>query len=439
MNAATPLERIAAAHASVAPRLAGGATWTRRRAGALERLLACGLPERRDENWKYLDHLRLAACPFETIATAGAAPDAVAFPPLPVPAARRVTLVDGRLDPALCDAPEQGVQLEDLATLLARDPDAAFALLREPGDDADDRYALLADAFAGGGAVIRVAPGAAPALPLCLTHLARADAPAVHHARLVIELGAGARLLLVERFMTAGDAFVLGNLAAEVALGRDAALTHLRLHDQGAAAAQVETWVTRQQSGSHYEQHLLALGGALLRSNLRLSLEGEAAGCRLFGLFHVDSGRQVDLLTRVEHAAAATRTEQEYRGIAAGRGRGAFNGRIVVQPAARGADAAQQSRNLLLSPQAEINARPQLEIHTDDVRCRHGATVGSLDEQQLFYLRSRGLEEASARALLTFAFCADLIGRLPLPALSAAIAARFAGALPDLALLAGPA
>jgi Fe-S cluster assembly protein SufD len=110
-----------------------------------------------------------------------------------------------------------------------------------------------------------------------------------------------------------------------------------------------------------------------------------------------------------------------------------------VQPAARGADASQSSRNLLLSPLAEINARPQLEIHVDDVRCRHGATVGSLDEAQLFYLRSRGLDPAAAAALLTWAFCADLIGRLPLPELRAAMQARFAAALPDRALLAGPA
>ncbi len=436
MSAAAPLERIAAAHAEVAPRLAGGAAWVRRRARALERLLAAGLPDRRDENWKYLDHARLASYPFESMALAATAVQIPALPPLPL-AGRRLTLINGRFEPALCDAPEPGVDLTDLAALLARAPESALALLREPDEDPDDRFALLADAFAGSGALIRVQTGTAPALPLCLTHVAAGENPAAHHARLVIELGAGAQLLLVERFVGAGAAAVLGNLAAEIRLGPKASLTHLRLHEHSAAAAQIETWTVRQEAGSRYEQHLLATGGALLRSNLRLALEGEAAECRLFGLFAADAGRQVDLSTRVDHLGAATRTEQEYRGMAADRGRGSFNGRIVVHASARGADAMQASRNLLLSPLAAIDARPQLEIDTEEVRCRHGATVGSLDEHQLFYLRARGVPEAAARALLTWAFCAGLIGRLPLPALRAAAAERFAGALPDRALLGG--
>lgn len=435
MNAAAPLDRLAAAHAELAPRLAGGPSWTRRRRQALERLLARGLPERRDENWRYLDHARLGA--FSP--GPAAAGDLPAWPALPLPGTRRVTLVDGRYEPALSDAPETGVQVEDLAALLSRDPEAALALLRAPGDDADDRYALVADAFAADGVLIRVAAGAAPAAPVCLTHLASAAAPGTHHARLSIALGPGAKLTLVERFSAAGPAAALGNLAAELSLGRGATLVHVRLHEHGAAAAQVETWVARQEAGSRYEQYLFATGGVILRSNLRLALAGEAAECRLLGLFAVDGERQADLHTVVTHDAAATRTEQECRGIARDRGRGAFSGRIVVRPAARGADASQSSRNLLLSPLAEIDARPQLEIHTDDVRCRHGATVGSLDEAQLFYLRSRGLDAAAAGALLTWAFCADLIGRLPLPELRAAMQARFAAALPDRALLAGSA
>jgi Fe-S cluster assembly protein SufD len=435
VNAPVPLGRIADAHARVVPRLAGGPAWARRRRGALERLLASGLPERRDENWKYLDHARLAGYPLDAPAATDAAPPAL--PPLPVAGLRRVTLVDGRFDAALSDAAGDGVDVQDLGALLARDPAAALALLREPAEDADDRYALLADAFAAGGALIRVAAGARPASPWCLTHLASAATPAAHHSRLVIELGARATLVLIERFATAGAAATFGNLAAEVALGPEATFVHVRLHEHGPAAAQVETWVVRQAERSRYEQSLFATGGAILRSNLRLALAGEAAECRLLGLFVADGERQVDLHTRVTHEAAATRTEQECRGVARDRGRGAFNGRIVVQPAARGADASQSSRNLLLAPLAEINARPQLEIHVDDVRCRHGATVGALDEQQLFYLQSRGIDAAAARALLTFAFCSGLIARLPVPGLRPHIEAGVAAALPDRALLTG--
>jgi Fe-S cluster assembly protein SufD len=144
-------------------------------------------------------------------------------------------------------------------------------------------------------------------------------------------------------------------------------------------------------------------------------------------------------LTQVTHLGASTVTEQEYCGIAAGRGRGAFNGRIAVGPSARGSNASQTSRNLLLSPLAEINARPQLEIQVDEVQCRHGATTGSLDESQLFYLRSRGLDETSARALLTFAFCADVIGRVPVAAVREAAGSLVAGTLPDRGLVRGDA
>jgi Fe-S cluster assembly protein SufD len=149
----------------------------------------------------------------------------------------------------------------------------------------------------------------------------------------------------------------------------------------------------------------------------------------------VDDKRQVDIHTQVEHCAPRTRTEQDFRGIATGRGRGAINGRIVMRPAARVADANQSIRNLLLSPLAEINARPQLEIHVDDVRCRHGATTGTLDPVQLFYLRSRGLDEATARNLLTFAFCQDVLAGMPLPVVRDFVATRIADILPDVELM----
>lgn len=438
MNAATTLERIAASHAGLAPGLTGGPAWAQRRQHALASLLGHGLPDRRDENWKYLDHARVAEYLVDAGPRVAVSPEVLKPFELPVAGARRLVLVDGRFDARLSDADAgDGLQIDDLGALLSRDPAAALELLRAPGDDADDRYALLADAFAADGVLIRVAPGAAPARPLYLTQVSTAATPGTHQARVVIDVGAGAKLVLIEHFIALGTAATLGNLAAELRVGADAELTHVRLHQHGAAAAQVETWVTRLAAGSRYDQHLLALGGRLVRSNLRLTLEGRAAECRLMGLFMADGDRQVDLYTQITHEGAATRTVQDFRGIASDRGRGAFNGRIVVQPTARGADASQNSRNLLLTPLAEINSRPQLEIHIDEVQCRHGATIGTLDPAQLFYLLSRGLDPDTARGLLTFAFCQDLIGRLPLPALRATVEAMVAGTLPDRELIRG--
>jgi Fe-S cluster assembly protein SufD len=437
MSAAGAMERIAAAHARVAPRLAGGADWAKRRRHALDALLARGLPDRRDENWKYLDHARVAEYALDAMPAAAADAARLAGLLLPLPGAHRVALVDGRYSPALSDPAPPGLEVTDLAALIDREPRSALSLLRAPGEDADDRYALLADAFASDGVVLRVAPGQQLERPVYLVHVATGAEPASHHARVAVEAGAGARLTLVEHFVAQGPAAALGNLAAEAALGEGAAMTHVRLHAHGAAAAQLETWVVRAAARSRYEQHLLALGGRLLRSELRLALEGEGAACLLDGLFLADGERQVDLVTRVVHEAPATETAQEYRGIATGRGRGAFNGRIVVEPAARKSNASQTSRNLLLSPLAEINARPQLEIGVDEVQCRHGATVGTLDAAQLFYLRSRGLDEPAARALLTFAFCRDLLARVPVEGVRAAAEALVTGALPDRELVEG--
>ncbi len=436
MSGSTAIERIAASHAGLAPRLAGGPEWALRRGLALDTLIGRGLPDRRDENWKYLDHARLADFDFDVATRAAVDPAAVEAACVPLAGARQLVLVDGRFDASLSagESPE-GLAIEDIAALLDDDPAAALALLRRPAADADDRFAMLADAFAAGGVIIRVAAGAVLPRPLRLLHVVTASKPAAHHARVVVDVGAGAKLTLVEEFVSLGGAPVFGNLAAEIAIGASANVVHLRLHRQNAASAQVETWVARQGPGSRYDQHLIVLGGRMIRSNFRLELEGEAAECGLAGLFMADEDRQIDIHTQVQHHGARSRTVQDYRGIATDRGRGAINGRIVVHPSARGADASQTIRNLLLSPLAEINARPQLEIHVDDVRCRHGATTGTLDPDQFFYLQSRGLDEATAKSLLTFAFCQDVLAGIPLREVRDFVATQVAGILPDVELM----
>jgi Fe-S cluster assembly protein SufD len=169
----------------------------------------------------------------------------------------------------------------------------------------------------------------------------------------------------------------------------------------------------------------------VLRSNLHLRLAGAGAECALHGLFMVDGQRQADLYTLIEHVAGHTRSEELVRGVATNRGRGAFNGRILVGPGAAKADSSQSSRNLILSERAEINSRPQLEILTDDVKCSHGSTTGSLDPTQLFYLLSRGIDPETARGLLTFAFCEDVVARVSHPALRTHIEELVVGRLPD--------
>lgn len=424
--ATSPVERVARAHAALRARLRGGPAWQARRQAALERLLRVGLPDRRDENWKYLDWPEVMA---RELAPSAESP-AASPPPeadLALPGACRLVTVDGRLSAGLSDrALPAGVAVEELGAALERDP-ALAERLRVPGDDADDRFALLAEAFTDAGVLIRVAAGAEVAVPIHVLHVGEAGAS---HARVAIEAGSGSRLQLVEQFL-GGAAGGLANLSVEIAVGAGARLEHVRLHEQQASAVHVETLSVAQERDSRYRLQSFVLGGRVVRSGLRLRLAGAGAETEVEGLFMVDGVRQADLYTVIEHLAPRTRTVENFRGVASNRGRGAFNGRIVVHEGAAKADSRQTSRNLILTPLAEINARPQLEILTDDVQCSHGSTVGSLDPQQFFYLLSRGLDPATARGLLTFAFCEDVVARAPWPELRRHVEELVVGRLPD--------
>ena len=425
-TADTVLERIATAHAAAGQRLRGGAGWQRRRADALARLLERGLPDRRDENWKYLD--------WPEIQRRNLAPDIVPAARAFVPAGllpglapgRTLLLADGRLAGSPPDLPA-GVEVESLGAALDRDPALLARALRVPGDHPDERFALLAEAFTDDGVLIRVGDGVDLPEPLYVVH---AGGGVAASTRVLVEAGRGSRLHLVEHFLQ-GDGDSLSNLDLELRLADDARVDHLRLHNQGPAAAQVETLRVSQARDSRYRQQLFLLGGRLVRSNLHLRLEGPAAECTLHGLMMVDGMRQADLYTVFEHVAGHTRSEELVRAVATDRGRGAFNGRILVGPGAVKSDSSQSSRNLILSPLAEINARPQLEILTDDVKCSHGTTIGSLDAGQLFYLLSRGIDPETARGLLTFAFCEDVVSRVETPALRRHIEELVVGRLPD--------
>jgi Fe-S cluster assembly protein SufD len=424
------LERIERAHASARSRLRGGSAWELRRGDALARLLARGLPDRRDENWKYLDWAEIDRREFSLPALPIAG---VALPEGALAEFARgmvVVLVDGCYVAGLSSVDAQAaVSAESLASVLEKDPGAIAEALRVPGDGADERFALLAEAFSDDGVVIRVADQAVVEQPLYVLHVGTGSN--AMHTRVLVDAGRNSSLKLVEHFLTgpAGDGF--SNLACDVRLADGASLDHLRLHEQGAAAVHVESLFATQSRDSHYRQQLFVLGGRIVRSNIHVRLDGAGAECNVHGLFMVDDSRQADLYTVIEHVAPNTRSDELVRGVATGRGRGAFNGRIVVGEQALKTDSRQSSRNLILSPLAEINTRPQLEILTDDVKCSHGATTGSLDASQMFYLLSRGIDPETARGLLTFAFCEDVVSRVAVGDLRRHVEQLVVGHLPD--------
>ncbi len=250
---------------------------------------------------------------------------------------------------------------------------------------------------------------------------------------------AGAQATVVEHYLAlagdAADAATLTNAVTRVQAGPDARITHMKLQQESAQAIHLATIDAAQARGSTFESHSLSFGARLARNDIVTRFDGEGCETLLNGLFHVDGRRHADHHTRIEHAHPRGTSREFYRGILDGAARGVFAGRIVVAPGAMRTDAQQRTDNLLLSPQAEADARPELEIYADDVKCAHGATVGQIDEASLFYLRSRGLDEAHARNLLTYAFATEALARIGLAPLRRRAAASIRVRLPGGELL----
>jgi Fe-S cluster assembly protein SufD len=417
--------RIAHAHAERAARLPGGEAWRQRRAESLERLLACGLPTRRDESWKYAD-LRTIVAGAER--ACGAAAEDVRLPAaaLDLPGLVPIVLVDGvwRGGPAL----PASVRVESIATAL----DGALcdpASLRRPGDEPQDRLALLADAYTGAGVVIHVDDALPPSTCLYLVHVT--SGAGTHHARVVVSLGPNASARLLEHQLGPEAAAGFANLAVDVDVGAGARLWHGRIQEASARDCRVDTLHVRVARDARYEQHQFVLGGAASRVGLTVELAAPGAAARLDGLLLVDAGRRSDFDVLVRHSAPDTASEHVVRGVGAAAGQGAVGSCVYVAAGAQRTNSRQSLRNLLLAAGAEIDVRPQLEINADDVRCSHGATTGSLDPAQLFYLLSRGVDRAAAQALLTFAFCEDVLTNLPDAGLRRALEERVIARLPD--------
>jgi Fe-S cluster assembly protein SufD len=426
--------RIVEEHANAAAALPpAGATAARRRT-AIAALSASGLPTSRDENWKYanlrpLERLRFIPAP-------PAPPVAATDLPAAIPGFARYVFVDGAFAPALSAALNSTAAA---VTPLAAAPAAGQAAVPAPapGAPADERFALLNEAFATDGAAIRVAAHPEP-VRLELVFVASADAlTGASYPRVELHLDSQAQLLLIERHVSAGAQGSFVNSAVTVDLGRGATLHHYRLQELAARAIVFDTLTAVVAGDACYRLYGISIGAQSARSTLAVRLAGERADLTLAVVALGERQQVQDIFARVEHAAPRARTEQVFRGISAGRARVAFNGKIVVARDAHGTDSQQSLRGLLAGPEAEIDVRPQLEIYTDEVRCSHGATVGKLDESMLFYLLSRGLEPEVAQRLLKWAFLEDVVAKIEVAELRRQIEERLAQQLPEPAGRAG--
>jgi Fe-S cluster assembly protein SufD len=432
--------RIVEQHASAARALAAQLPGAARRRAAMEALAVSGLPGPREENWKYANLRPLERASFAPAALCLPADDVAAAIAAALPQRlagfARYVFIDGLFAPALSDPPGTGpVQVTALAARGDERNAPAMPLVprRDPG--ADQRFALLNEAFAIDGAAVDVAAGhEAARLEIIFVASAAAQLGA-SYPRIELRLAPAARLALVERHVSSASqaSFVASAVSAELARG--AALDHYRVQDLGLRAVLFDTLTAALAQRASYRLHALGSGAAAARSTLGVRLSGEHAGLALAVAALGDRAQVQDTYALVEHLAPHTRTEETFRGISAGRARVAFNGKIVVARDAHGTDSRQSLRGLLAGPEAEIDVRPQLEIYTDDVRCSHGATAGKLDDDMLFYLLSRGLDRDSAQRALKWAFLEDVIAKIEVPELRRQIEERFAGAMQDGAAL----
>jgi Fe-S cluster assembly protein SufD len=402
---------------------------------AMQRFLELGLPGTRDESWRYTNLRRLAAVDF----VAASEPSAEARPAGPAflsglpPDAVRIDLVDGYPQLA-CHPVVAGLTLTSLRDLTRDDAAGLRTRMAALSDSEQQRWALLNAALFVDG--LHLGVDGRVAAPLLLVHHTRGtSANTASHPRILIETTAGSRAAIIEWHVETGLGATLCNSATQIALAQDAQIEHYRIFAAGGAATNIDSLEVRQAANSRCKQFTVALGGALLRTNLHAHLDGAGAELDSFSLLVGSGPRHVDCLNVAAHHAPRTHSRQTARAIAGGTSRVIFNSKVVVDAGAAHAESQQSSRGLLLSSGAEIDTRPQLEIHTDEVKCAHGATTGRLDPNMLFYMLSRGIDRATAHSLLVYAFLADVLTGMSSGETRAAIESQLISQLPDSELL----
>ncbi len=379
-----------------------------------------GIPTTRLENWRFTRLTTLAKTAFRAVegaAPRGAGRASVEQSARVIGDAHRVVFSDGIFSPDLSSlgALPSGVRIDSLAHVLENEPERLEPHLSRCADHKTRAFTALNTALASDGLFLELASGAVLEEPLHVLFVQRGeDPPLAVHPRNLVVAGPGSRARLVEHYVGSGPAVSLTNAITEILAGRDSRLEHVKLQQEAGNAYHIAGLMVRQEAGSHFTSHSLSLGGELMRFDIQSVLSGELAHCALKGLYLARNAQHVDHHTTIDHAMPHTTSDEVYKGILDETAKGVFHGRIHVRPDAQKISAEQTNRNLLLSDGAIIHSKPQLEIYADDVRCTHGAAIGRLDEDALFYLHTRGIDQDDARALLTFAFASNITQTLPI-------------------------
>ncbi|TKR53483.1 Fe-S cluster assembly protein SufD [Allopusillimonas ginsengisoli] len=380
-----------------------------RRKQAIERFAAEGWPTSKNDEWRHTSLATLAQQAF--LDADGAATAGVQRPYSDDDKDHWLVFVDGKYMPALSrvgDLPA-GVTIEPLSRAFTDTPESLEALY---GSDTDGASTVALNlALASDGAYVSLASGTIVEQPIHLVFMTASKGSA-SFTRNLVQAGAGAQATIMEHFVGQGAGASFTNTVTRMNLDADAHVTHLKLQREDAEAFHLGVIDVQQGKSSVFNSHSMSFGARLARHDIATAFGGDHCQTLLNGLYYVDGKRHVDHHTLISHDKPFGTSHEYYRGVLGDTARGVFRGRIFVAPGADKTDAVQRSDSLLLSRLAKADARPELEIYADDVKCAHGATVGQIDADSLFYLRSRGLDEELARHVLTYAFAAEAIARI---------------------------
>ena len=390
----------------------GAPPWViKARRTAIDRFATLGFPTTKNEDWHFTSPSPIADRKFAFDAShTGHVTNADVEPFMLGDNWLTMVFVNGRFSVELSclEGIPGGVQLLSLADAWTSAPDLAKRIGTVLSDQ--PTFTALNSAFMPDGAVIHVARDVEVATPIHLVFVVdSAAAESVTYPRNLVVGERGAKVTVVETYVGLTDSAYFTNAVTEVAVGDGATVTHFKIQRESQHAYHVGTIETKQGRDSHYVSFSFATGAALSRTNIYTKLDGPGCGATLNGLYMLDGDQHCDHQTRIEHVAPNCFSREVYKGVIDGKGHGVFNGKVYVHPEAQKTDGKQTNNTLLLSKDAQVDTKPQLEIFADDVKCTHGATVGKLDDMALFYMKSRGVDAETAKQLLVYAFAADVL------------------------------
>ena len=393
-----------------------------------------GFPTTRHEDWKYTSVAALEKTAFEPVAAGSVLAEIPAIFAFSDLACHQLVFVNGHYSPALSRLLPlpAGVRIASLAAVLTEGNEVLEQHLFRHADSREHAFTALNTALAADGAYVYLPPDAVIAEPIHLLFVATTgEKSLMAHPRNLIVAGENSHATFIEHYVGMDEGVYFTNAVTELLAGRNTAIEHIKLQEESHKAFHIATLQVYQEASSRFASHSVSLGAALARNDINSILDAEGAECTLNGLYLADGSQHVDYHTRVDHARPYGTSREFYKGVLDGRARGVFNGKVFVHHDAQKTDAQQTNKNLLLSRDAEVDTKPQMEIYADDVKCSHGATVGQLDENMIFYLRSRGIGESAARSLLTYAFATDVLNRLDLAPVRRNLEAKLLARLPE--------